>query len=62
MKGSTTLSKSSHPDVFHYMQKDILKVKDEIGKYVISLYILFIYKVCLPYSPNEINILNIVGT
>ena len=61
MKGSTTLSKSGRPDVLYYMQKGILKVKNEIGKYIISCYILFIYKVCLQYSPNEINVLNIIG-
>ena len=37
MKGSTTLSKGGHPDVFRHMQKGILKVKDSFGKYVISL-------------------------
>ena len=37
MKGSTTLSKGGHPDVFRHMQKGTLKVKDSFGKYVISL-------------------------
>ena len=33
-------------------KKGILQLKDENGKYIISLYILLIYKVCLQYSPN----------
>ena len=53
MKGSTTLSKGGRQDVCRYTWKGILKVKDSFGKYVLSLWILFVFS--FPYTTNDPN-------